>query len=797
MERKIKQAVVLGAGTMGGGIAALLAGVGIKTYLLDIIPPDLSDSEKGNKKARNRIVSGGLDRVIKSKPALLFDKSDTDLITVGNIEDDAAEYLARADWIVEVVFEQLDVKKKTFSLIEKYKKPEALVSSNTSGISIRKMLEDASSELKKKTIITHFFNPVRYMRLLEIVPHPETDKETMDFFVDFGTNVLGKGVVIGKDTPNFIANRIGVHSILYLIKCMVEDDFKPEEIDKIFGPALGRPKSAIFRTADLVGLDVLSHVIKNMYESLEDAQEKEFYTLPDFMKKMIEQKYLGEKTKQGFYKKVNIEGKKAILVYDYKTGEYRSQSEVRFECLGKAKKLEGVGEKIKAVVSSEDKAGKLAWKVLAETLLYSANKIPEIADDVCSIDNAMKWGFNWQLGPFETWDAIGVSSSVERMEKEGMKVPPFVRDMLNKGQASFYKREEGRKVYFDIPSSKTFDVPKPSGAIFLQDIKSAQKIIKKLTSATLLDIGDGVLCLEFHSRMNSIDDDIVTLMNFALDEAKKNYIGLVLGNEGDTFCAGANVFGLLLAAQSKAWDGIDLMVQTFQNANMKMKYSEVPVVVAPFNMTLGGGLEITLHAPRIRAHSELYSGLVEFGMGLIPAGGGTKELWVRLVERIPQDAAIDLFPLLQKAFETIALAKVSTSAKEAYNLGFLREGIDTITLNKDKLIGDAKEVVLAMAKEGYAPKRERKVKVLGKSGYAAIQVGIKNFSWGGKITEHEEVMAKGLARVLTGGDKEEGAEVTEQHLLDLEREVFLQLLGTPKTQERIQTFLTTGKIIRN
>lgn len=795
--RKIKKAAVLGAGTMGSGIAALLAGVGIKTYLLDIVPPDLTEEQKKDKKMRNKIVESGLERALKARPALFYTPSDAELISCGNIEDDIS-WLSEVDWIIEAVFERIDVKKNTFALIDKYRKEDSIVSSNTSGISLKLMTADCSASLKKNVLVTHFFNPVRYMRLLEIVPIEETDPEVVEFMKDFGERVLGKGVVIGKDTPNFIANRIGVFGIFYLIKVMVEEGYKVEEIDKIFGPPMGRPKSAVFRTTDLVGLDVLKDVAKNLYENLTSDEMREIYKYPEFMEKMVEKGLLGSKKEAGFYKKVKVNGETQYLVYDYVSGDYRQQEKVEFESLKKAKGIEDVGARIKSIVYSDDRAGKIAWKTTIGTLSYALSRIPEIADNIYSIDNAMKWGFNWALGPFETWDAIGVKESVERMEKEGIVPPEKVVEMLKKGITSFYKKEEDRKFYLDVLSFEYKEMEKKKGVIFLQQIKDKKQILKKNPSASLLDLGDGVLLLEFHSRMNSLDDDIINMMHFALEEVneKDKYLGLVLGNEGETFSAGANVFALLIAAQNNQWEQLEKMVASFQEANMKMKYSEKPVVVAPFNMTLGGGCEITLHAPKVRAHAELYLGLVEFGMGVIPAGGGTKETWVRFTEKVAEEN-VDIFPLLQKAFETIALAKVSTSAKEAFKMGFLREGIDRITLNKDRLIADAKDTVLAMAKEGYTKREKKKIKVLGKAGYAALSAGIWNFKWGNRITEHEQKMAEGLAKVLTGGDVRENTFVEEERLLELEREVFLHLLGTEKTQQRIQHFLTTGKTLRN
>lgn len=796
MKKDIKKAVVLGAGTMGGGIAALLAGVGIKVSLLDIVLPELSEEDKkagltkDSKKFRNKVAAGGLDRALKSKPALFFSPEDANLITIGNIEDDVAQ-LKDADWIVEVVFERLDVKKKIFKLIDANRNPESIVSSNTSGISINAMTKDCSDALKQNTLVTHFFNPVRYMKLLEIVPTKNTKPEIVEFMCDFGERVLGKGIVIGKDTPNFIANRIGVFGMMYLMKLVEEKGYTVEEVDKVFGKAMGRPSSAVFRTADIVGLDVLSNVIDNIYANLPNDSMREIFKLTSFLKNMLEKKLFGSKTKQGFYKKVG----KDILALDLKTLEYRPQEKVDFASLKKAKGIEDVGQRVKAVVNSDDKGGQMAWEALAQTLIYSAERIPEISDNVYAIDNALKWGFNWSLGPFENWDAIGVKESVARMEKENKKVPENVKKMLAKGDTSFYKKENGKKYYYDFASESYKELPTNKEAIFLSDIKDKQKPIKKLMGASLWDIGDGVALLEFHTKMNSIDNDIIEMINFSLDEVDKNFKGLVVANEGDTFSAGANVFLILMAINSGQWEQIEHMVSEFQKANMRMKYFHKPVVAAPFNMVLGGGAEVTMHANKVRAHSELYMGLVEFGMGLIPAGGGTKEVLVRNFENIPDDLAIDLFPFLGRAFQTIAMAKVSTSAKNAMEIGLLKK-TDKITLSKDRLIADAKKQVLSMLQEGFTPNVPKKIKVLGRCGIAYLKAGIKNFLWAKQITEHESIMAEQLAKVLCGGDRQEGL-ATEQDILDLEREVFLYLCGTEKTKERISYFLQNNKPLRN
>lgn len=800
--RDIRTAAVLGAGTMGAGIAALLAGVGIKTHLLDIVPKELTPEEKAqgltlqDPPVRNRIVNAGLQRALRASPALFYDPNDAQLITVGNVEDNL-DRLGEADWIVEAVFERLDVKQDIFATIEKFRKKDAIVSSNTSGIALRAITQKSSPELKRHTLITHFFNPVRYMKLLEIVPGEETDKEILEFMMDFAERRLGKGVVLAKDTPNFIANRIGIFGISYLLKAMQEENYKIEEIDAIFGPALGRPKSAVFRTVDLVGLDVMADVMKNIYENLPHDPMREVYRLPSFAQEMLKRGLLGRKAGKGFYQERTVNGKREFWVFDYKTLDYRPQEKFDYPSLAKASQQATVGEKIKAVVYSDDRAGRVAWKVLSETLLYAARLIPEISDNIYSIDNAMKWGFNWDLGPFETWDAIGVTESVERMRREGKQIPPIVEELLARGE-SFYHKREGTKLYFDVQTKRYRELPRPAGVLVLSELKEDKKrVIKETPGASLIDLGDGVACLEFHTYMNAVDADIIEMLSVSLEEVRtRDLVGLVIGNEGQNFCVGANIGLILGAIQSKAWEQLGQMAKAFQDANMAIKYFEKPVVAAPFNMTLGGGSEIVLHCARVRAHSELYMGQVEFGVGVIPAAGGCKELWARQLENLPEDANVDLFPFLQRVFELIGLAKVSTSAKEAKKLGLLRRD-DKITMNRDRLIADAKRDVLALAMMGYEPPRPRKLTVTGRSGYAALQIAIKNFQWAKRITDHEALMAQKLARVLTGGDVAPGTELTEQQMLDLEREEFLSLCGTQKTQERIQHMLATGRPLRN
>lgn len=797
----IRRAAVIGAGVMGSGIAALLAGVGVKTDLLDIVPRELTEEEKKrgltlqDRAVRNRIASGAIERLKMAKPPVLFDHQDAELITPGNIEDDL-DRLGEADWIIEAVFERLDVKREVFSKIEEHRSPDSIVSSNTSGIPLAAILEHFSEGLQRHTLITHFFNPPRYMKLLELVPGERTDPEVLASIREYADRVLGKGVVLAKDTPNFIGNRIGIFSIMHLIRAMEEGGYRIEEIDKIFGPPLGRPKSAVFRTVDLVGLDVIADVTKNMFERLTDDPHREIYKLPKFMEEMIARGLLGRKVGQGFYKAIERDGGKVYHALDYKTLDYRPQEEVEYESLARAKALKDVRERIRALAFAEDRVGELVWKSLSATICYAAELVPEISDTIYAVDNAMRWGFNWELGPFETWDALGVRAVVERLEREGREVPIIVQDLLKVGESFYkYKREDSKKLYFDLSGSYK-ELPRPEGVLILSDLRETKPPVKENKGAALLDLGDGVACLEFRTRMNTIDRDVIEMIYTALEEVRKNFLGLVIGNEGEHFSVGANVMLILGAAQARQWDELDRVVKRFQDANMAIKYFEKPVVAAPFGMTLGGGAEITMAAARVRAHIELYMGQVEFGVGLIPGGGGTKELLLRAMEAVPPEANLDLLPFVRRAFETIALAKVSSSAKDAKRLGFLRAE-DGITMNRDRLLADAKTEVLEMDRLGFTPKRPQKIKVLGRSGYGTLLIGIKNYQWGNYITEHEALMARKLARVMTGGDLPEGAEVTEQYLLDLEREAFISLCGTAKTQERIQHFLSTGKTLRN
>jgi 3-hydroxyacyl-CoA dehydrogenase len=802
MKQKIKKAAVLGAGVMGSTIAAHLANVGIPSFLLDIVPPELTDAEKKkgltfqSPEVRNRFAMMGKKRVQESSPAALYWKEDAGLLTIGNFEDHLS-WVSQADWIIEVVLEDLNIKKELFKKLIPFIKEGTVVSSNTSGISINKMCEGFSRDFEERFLGTHFFNPPRYMKLLEIIPAKSTSKAVMERMVDVGEKILGKGVVFAKDTPNFIANRIGAFAMTTVIKTMVEDGYRIEEVDQITGPAMGRPKSATFRTADLVGLDVMAHVTKNLLENLPE-KERTYFQAPSFLQQMVKNQWLGQKTKQGFYKRVKGEGKEGTLVLDYEKLDYRPQEKVNLPSVEMGKNIDDVRERIKAVVTSPDRGGQFAWKILEKTLLYSAEKIPEIADDLVNIDRGMKWGYNWELGPFEQWDAIGLKSSVKRMEKEGEKIPPLVDKLLSKGYSSFYEKKEGHLSYFDLGTSQYQEIEEKPEIILLPSLKDRNKTVLSNPGASLIDLGDGVACLEFHSKMNTIGADTIQMMRDALREGEEKFDGLVIGNQAENFSAGANLMLMLFEIQDENWDDIEASVKAFQDTLMAIKYFGKPVVAAPFGLTLAGGCEICLACDAIRAAAETYMGLVEVGVGLIPAGGGTKEMLLRCTEGIPPNVVdADFFPFVRQAFETVAMAKVATSAKEAQKLGFMRS-TDRITINRDFLIHDAKRTVLEMVRENYRPPQPRKnIKVVGERGLALLQMGLFYMREGGYISQYDEHVGKKLATIFSGGNLPDGSEVTEQYLLDLEREAFVSLCGEPKTQARMEYMLKTGRPLRN
>jgi 3-hydroxyacyl-CoA dehydrogenase len=801
---RIEKAAVLGAGTMGAQIAAHLANAGVPTLLLDIAPRELTPDEQAkgltldSPQVRNHIARNGLEAARNAKPAAFFTPDNAALITIGNFDDDLAK-LKERDLIIEAVVENLDIKRSLFERVEQHRRPGSIVASNTSGIPIHLLADGRSEDFKQHFIGVHFFNPPRYLHLVEIIRTEWTKPEVSCFLYGFLDERLGKGVVPAKDRPNFIANRIGTFGALYTVKTMLDDGYSIEEVDKMTGPAVGRPKSATFRTFDLVGVDVFTHVIKNLFEALPEDEEREMFVVPGVLAQMVQRGLLGNKTKAGFYRKQKGEGdKREIWTLDTATLDYRPSEKVKLPALDVAKNIEDLPERIKALVWGKDRAGAFLWKTISRTLAYAARRIPEIADNVVEVDRAMRWGFGWELGPFEVWDAIGVEKSVARMKEEGLGVSADVERMLAVGATSFYRSDNGQQSYFDFKSGKYVPLADQPGVLILKSIKDRTGVIKKNAGASLVDLGDGVACLEFHSKMNAIGGDTLQMLKFALSEVDKNFLGLVVGNQGANFCVGANIMLMLMEAQDENWEDLDMMSRVFQTATMSLRYSPKPVVVAPFQMVFGGGCEMVLHADRVRAAAETYIGLVEVGVGIIPGGGGTKEMLVRILDLIPkgtQDA--DPFPFVKRAFETIALAKVATSAEEARALGFL-SGEDSISMNQDRLIADAKKEVLALAATGYvAPQPRTDILALGNPALATLKLGIHQMKRAGYISNHDAEIGTQLARILTGGDLNHPTRVSEQYLLDLEREAFLSLIGTRKTQERMAHMLKTGKPLRN
>jgi 3-hydroxyacyl-CoA dehydrogenase len=801
---RIEKAAVLGAGTMGAQIAAHLANAGIPTLLLDIAPSELTAEESAKgltlaaKEVRNRIARNGLHSATKAKPAAFFAPDVASLVTVGNFDDDLSK-LKDCDLIVEAVVENLDIKRSLYERVEQHRRANAIVASNTSGIPIHLLADGRSEDFRKHFLGVHFFNPPRYLHLVEIIRTEWTLPEVSCFTFGFLDQRLGKGVVPAKDRPNFIANRIGTFGALFTIKTMLDDGYSIEEVDKITGPAIGRPKSATFRTFDLVGLDVFTHVIRNLFDALPDDEEREMFVAPEFLTKMVQRGLLGNKTKGGFYrKKAGEGGKPEIWTIDRATLEYRPTEKVKLPALEVAKNVEDASERIKSLIWAKDRVGAFLWKTFSRTLNYAAKRIPESADTVVEVDRSMRWGFGWELGPFEVWDAVGVEKSVARMKEEGVTVSANVEQMLAAGAKSFYKNEQGQRSYFDFAAGKYVPLVEPQGLIELKSVKEQKGVIKKNPGASLIDIGDGVACLEFHSKMNAIGGDTLQMLKFALAEVDKNFVGLVVGNQGTNFCVGANLMLMLMEAQDENWEELEMMARVFQNSTMSLRYSPKPVVVAPFNMVFGGGCEMVLHADRVRASAETYIGLVEVGVGIIPAGGGVKEMLVRALDSIPKGVDdADPFPFVKRAFETIAMAKVATSAAEARSFGFLSDD-DSISMNADRLIADAKKEVLSLAASGYvAPQQRTDVLALGLPALATLKLGIHQMKRAGYISDHDAEIGEQLARILTGGDLNHPKRVSEQYILDLEREAFLSLVGKRKTQERIAHMLKTGKPLRN
>ncbi|WP_410478867.1 3-hydroxyacyl-CoA dehydrogenase NAD-binding domain-containing protein [Pedobacter heparinus] len=786
MNKKINRVAVLGSGIMGSRIACHFANIGVDVLLLDIA------AKEGDK---NSIVNTALQTAVKTNPSPVYSKKVLNKIVTGNFEDDMSE-IAGYDWIIEVVVENLDIKKKVFDQVEQYRKPGTLVTSNTSGIPIHLMAEGRSDDFKANFCGTHFFNPPRYLRLLEIIPTLHTRPELVEFLMYYGDKFLGKTTVLCKDTPAFIANRVGVYSIMALLHLVQKMELTVEEVDKFTGPALGRPKSATFRTTDVVGLDTMIKVSKGLYDNCPDDKAHDLFKLPDYVEKMEANKWLGDKTGQGFYKKTkSAEGKTEILALDLKTLEYRPQEKVKSATLDLTKPIENVRDRMKVFVAGKDKAGELFRASFFGLFEYVSDRIPEISDELYRIDDAMRAGFGWDLGPFEVWDAVGVAEAIEGMKKYGHEAAAWVHEMLAAGNSSFYKVEDGVRKYYDIPSKTYKAVPGAEAFIVLDNLRSS-KVLWKNSGASIIDLGDGIINVEFHSKMNTIGGDTLQAINKAIDMAEKDYKGLVIGNDGANFSAGANVGMIFMMAVEQEWEELNMAVRMFQNTSMRIRYSAIPVVVAPHNLTLGGGCEFSLHADHVQLNAETYMGLVEFGVGLIPGGGGTKEFALRASDEYRDDQIVQ--SVLRERFLTIGMAKVSTSAVEAFELGYLQKDKYSITMNRSRLIADAKAKAIELADAGYTKPVQRKdIKVLGKQGLGIIYAGANTMYSGHYISEHDKKISEKLGWVMCGGDLSSPTEVTEQYLLDLEREAFLSLCGERKTLERIQSIVTKGKPLRN
>jgi 3-hydroxyacyl-CoA dehydrogenase len=790
----IQRAAVIGAGVMGAGIAAHLANVGIPVLLLDIVPPEARGST--DRAARNAIAQAGVERALKAKPASAFyTPVAARLVTVGNTEDDF-EQLAEADWIIEAVVERLDIKRQLFERLERGRKPDAIVSSNTSGLPAYLMLEGRSLDFRRNFLITHFFNPVRFMKLLELIPGPDSEPELMRYMGEFCTNRLGKGVVFGKDRPNFIGNRIGTYGFMTAIHRMLAEGYKIEEVDAVMGPAMGRPRSATFRTADLAGIDTLLHVADNLYENLPDDPQREQFRMPEFVRDMVGRGWTGDKAKQGFYKRVPGGGRGETLVIDPATLEYRAQDSVHFSSLDSVKENPDAFERMRIVIGPQDRAGQLAWELTADTLLYAATVAPEVADSIVDVDNAMRWGFNQDAGPFETWDALGVEALAQRMTAEGRALPPLVQEVLANGTGRFYTQTP-QPGYWDFNTKSYRPLPESGPRLRLAPLKKAGKVVRQNRSASLIDLGDDVLGVEFHAKMNAIDDDIIAMLHAAIEEARNNWRAVVIGNEAPDFSVGANLAQVLMASKMRMWPMIEKATNALQQAHLALKYSEVPVVVAPVGRVLGGGAEIVMHGQRVRAAAETYIGLVEVGAGLIPAGGGCKELLARWQALAPEGGP---FAAPRHAFEIIAVATVATSAFDAQQYGFIRK-TDGITLDRERLLADAKADALALAdaraRGDWKPPTPPTFQLPGEGGRLVLEQVVENLRLQGKASEHDGVVAGKLAYVLTGGACSPLDTLTEQQILDLEREAFVSLCGMPRTQERMEHLLKTGKPLRN
>ncbi len=807
MKRRIEKAVVLGAGTMGSRIAAHFANAGLPCILLDLVPPNLPADAPSAE--RNKIVRAGLEAAKKSKPAAFFTSALAERVAIGNFEDDLAR-CGEADWIIEVVAENLEIKRKLLSRVAQYRKPEAIVTTNTSGLPVHLIAEGMSEEFQKHWAGTHFFNPPRYLKLVEVIPGPKTSPEVIEALSEFCDRRLGKGVVIAKDTPNFIANRIGTFSMLNALRLMSTLGMTIEEVDACTGPAIGQPKSATFRTADIVGIDVLTHVVKNIYESVANDESREMYRVPALVEEMVRRGWLGDKTGQGFYKRVKGDGEREILTLDVHTMEYRPRQKARFASIEGGKTIEDTRQRLRALVGpilegqKGDKAQEFLWGSISETCLYASRRVPEISDRVVDVDRAMREGFGWELGPFEVMDAIGVKAFAEQVRKEGRALPAAIEKLLASGRSAFYESAKGATTVFDLASGAAKVVEPPSGVLLLKSLKDAGREIERNSGASLIDLGDGVVCCEFHAKMNAIGADLIAMLHKGLKRLTTDFDAMVIANEAVNFSVGANLMLVLVAAQEQEWDEVHMAVKQFQNVNLALKYAPKPVVAAPQGMALGGGCEISLHVARIQAAAEAYIGLVETGVGLIPGGGGSKEMLIRANEHAASGEDLDLFHALRPIFETIAMAKVGTSAEESRDLGFLRRE-DGVSMNRDRLVADAKEVALALVRGGYKPlaanwqegTQTTQVKALGEQFLATAKMGIHLLVRGGYASEYDGHVARKLANILAGGPLTAPQMVSEQYVMDLEREAFVSLCGEKKTQERIAHTLKTGKPLRN
>ncbi|NBP67987.1 MAG: 3-hydroxyacyl-CoA dehydrogenase/enoyl-CoA hydratase family protein [Cytophagia bacterium] len=799
MNRSIKKVAVLGSGVMGSAIACHFANIGCQVLLMDIAPKELTEEEKAkgltldNKLVKNRIVSSSFDRSIKSSPGPIYSKRFVSRVSLGNFDDDLAK-IKNYDWIIEVVVENLDIKKKVYEQVEKYRTPGTLVTSNTSGIPIHLMAEGRSDDFKKHFAGTHFFNPPRYLKLFEVIPTPHTDPEITKFLLHYGDLYLGKTSVLCKDTPAFIGNRVGVWSLLKVIDSMRKYELNVDEIDKLTGPVIGRPKSATFRTSDLVGLDTLVKVANNLYAGLPNDEGREMFKLPEAVAKLEKNNWLGDKTGQGFYKKSkDASGKTEILTLDLNTLEYKTKAKAKFATLETTKTIDNLKDRFKVLLAGKDKAGDFYRDAFFGLFQYASNRIPEISDELFRIDDAVCAGFGWELGPFETWDAVGVEKTVQAMEAAGVKPNQWVYDMLAGGNKTFYKVEGGQRKYYDIPTKSYKSIPGREGFIILENL--SDKTVWKNADSKVTDIGDGVYNFSWSSKSYTLGSSVIEGMNKAIELSEKQARGLVVGHQGPDFSLGANLGLVFMYAIDQDYDEIDFMVRAFQNSVMRLRYSSVPVVVAPQGRTLGGGCEMTMHADIAQAAAETYIGLVEVGVGLIPGGGGTKEFTKRVSDRMQEgDAELNA---LQNAFMNIATAKVALSAEDARDMGILRPQ-DRITINKDRQILDAKAAVIELADAGYTmPVQANNIKVQGRAGLALFAAGVNGMKMGRYISEHDMKIAMKIANVMCGGDLTSPQEVSEQYLLDLEREAFVSLCGEKKTLERIQSILTGGKPLRN